>query len=166
MKKELLKKLGIRLEMDIPINELLSENFNAKLYSLNRSQAEKIHILRDIITEYNHTIPIDDKIQIKGSEDAVKVLRPLYKGFGHEECWILLVNRCNRILAREQMSKGGCSETVIDYRLIIRKALEHSASGIILSHNHPSNAPEPSIQDIQTTKEFKKACKIFGITRL
>ena len=164
MKKELLRKLGIKLNVDIPITELLSENFNAAYHSLDRRQTEQIHILRNIVTEYNQNIPIDTSKQIKGSQDAAAMLKNLYKGLAHEECWILLLNKNNKVIAKEQMSKGGMSSTAIAMKLIIRKALEHYAAGIIMSHNHPSGDPTPSDSDIDMTKLLRKACSVFDIS--
>ena len=92
------------------------------------------------------------------------MLKNLYKGLAHEECWILLLNKNNKVIAKEQMSKGGMSSTAIDMKLIIRKALEHYAAGIIMSHNHPSGDPTPSDSDIDMTKLLRKACSVFDIS--
>ena len=47
-----LEKLGLRLNHQIDLSELLSENFNPQLYGLTNEQGEKVSALRDIVTTY------------------------------------------------------------------------------------------------------------------
>ena len=56
----------------------------------------------------------------------------------HEECWVMFLNQANRLLGLSCISKCGISQTVVDVRIILQTALLAHASGIILSHNHPS----------------------------
>ena len=75
---------------------------------------------------------------------------------GHEEFWVLLLNRANYIIGKECISKGGVSGTFVDARIVFRHALEALASGIILFHNHPSGSLKPSQADKDLTKRLKK----------
>ena len=75
----------------------------------------------------------------------------------HEEFWILLLNRGNRVMAREQVSIGGVTGTVVDAKVIFKKALLGQATSIILCHNHPSGTLRPSQADIDITKKLKAA---------
>jgi len=78
------------------------------------------------------------------------MMTPLLKDLDHEECWCIYLNSSNIILGRDKISSGGINATVIDSRIIVKKAVEHLASGIILVHNHPSGNPNPSKSDIRT----------------
>jgi DNA repair protein RadC len=65
-----------------------------------------------------------------------------------------------------QVSRGGISGTVVDVRLVLREALTHYASGIILGHNHPSGNCLPSPQDTHITRKLKEAAQWMDITLL
>lgn len=79
------------------------------------------------------------------------------RDIAHEECWALFLNHANRLIGKEMISKGGMESTAIDRRIILRRALERKASGVILVHNHPSGNPYPSVEDIRQTRELGKA---------
>ena len=108
----------------------------------------------------------EEKPQILSSNDVVKLLRPLMKNLDHEECWILYLNRANRVVQRERMSIGGISSTIMDTKLIIRHALNKFACGMILAHNHPSGTPYPGTQDKKQTKILQDAAAFFDISIL
>ncbi len=100
---------------------------------------------------------------VKGSHDVFNLYRPVIADLPHEEFWITLLNRANKVRHRFNISKGGITGTVIDVRLILKKALENNASSIVLCHNHPSGNIQPSDADIQITKKLKEAGKIMEI---
>ena len=103
------------------------------------------------------TNPID-RPQITGSSDAWNVIAPILMDLNHEEFWIILLNRANKVIGKEQISSGGVAGTVVDAKMIFRTALEKGpASGIILAHNHPSGNLKPSQADIDITKKLKQA---------
>ena len=82
---------------------------------------------------------------------------PQLRDIRHEECWVLFLNHANRLIGKEMISKGGMDSTSVDKRVILRRALDRKASGIILVHNHPSGSPYPSVEDIRQTRELGKA---------
>lgn len=82
---------------------------------------------------------------------------PLLRDIRHEECWVLFLNHANRLIGKEMVSKGGMESTTVDKRVILRRALDRKASGVILVHNHPSGSPYPSVEDIRQTRELGKA---------
>ena len=82
---------------------------------------------------------------------------PLLRDIRHEECWVLFLNHANRLIGKEMVSKGGMESTTVDKRVILRRALDRKASGVILVHNHPSGSPCPSVEDIRQTKDLGKA---------
>ncbi len=98
-----------------------------------------------------------EKPQIKSSHDAHQVMAAILADLPHEEFWVAYLNRANKVIHREQISLGGVAGTVVDAKIIFKKALEQLASGIILFHNHPSGNLKPSQADINITKKLKKA---------
>ena len=84
-------------------------------------------------------------------------------GLKVEEFWVLFLNQGNFLVHKEQISKGGISQTSVDLRIILKIALEQMATGIILAHNHPSGNLKPSESDIHLTKKIKAAAKTLDI---
>lgn len=107
-----------------------------------------------------------DKVPVKSSETVYKLFHPLLGDLEHEEFWLLLLNRANKVLGRFKISQGGLSGTVIDTRIILKKALDRLASSIIVCHNHPSGNIQPSDADIRITEKIKKASEMLEIRLL
>ncbi len=107
-----------------------------------------------------------ERIKITSSHVAYELLHKRLSDLPHEEFWILLLNRANQVIKDECLSKGGISGTVVDVRLICRSAIENSASGVIIAHNHPSGQIAPSEQDKSITKKLKEGLKLFEISLL
>jgi DNA repair protein RadC len=97
------------------------------------------------------------RIKVSSPEDAYRILIPYLRDLDHEECWVIFLNKANILTGKERISSGGMEATVMDSKLIIRRALEKKATGIILAHNHPSGSAYPSTADINQTKILKAA---------
>ena len=76
---------------------------------------------------------------------------------------VLFLDRKNMLIADEVQSQGTIDHTPVYPREIVRRALEHSASAMILVHNHPSGDPTPSRADIEMTQEIVAAAKALRI---
>ena len=107
-----------------------------------------------------------NKNKITGSKDAADFFAPMLGDLNHEEFWVMLLNRGNKIIDTFMISQGGISGTVIDVRLILKTALEKMASALILCHNHPSGTMQASDADMKITKKIKNAAEIMDITVL
>jgi DNA repair protein RadC len=104
--------------------------------------------------------------QIKCSKDVAEIFQPLLSDLAHEEFWILFLNRSNKVINRMKLSQGGVSGTVTDVRLVMKKAIEYLASGIIVCHNHPSGNLSPSESDTKITQKIKEAGNLMDIQLL
>jgi DNA repair protein RadC len=100
---------------------------------------------------------------IGSSRDAYNVIKRHLVDLNHEEFWILLTSRSGKLIAKELVSRGGLSETLVDAKIIFGIALQHQASNIFLAHNHPSGNLKPSHQDIMLTKKLTDAGRILDI---
>lgn len=100
------------------------------------------------------------------SDDVVRLFRPQLGSLTHEECWAVYLTSSNRIIERQRVSQGGVQGTVVDYRLIVKRALELLATQLILIHNHPSGAAEASPQDKVLTERVAQAAALFDIRLL
>src|SRR5690606_17021356 len=103
------------------------------------------------------------KPQIESSEDAYQVLQSVYADLSHEEFWILLLNTNNRVIAKELISKGGSGVVAVDAKGVFQAVLQAKATGLILSHNHPSGSLRPSMADKQLTKKIVEGGKLLDV---
>jgi len=106
--------------------------------------------------------PVNKK-QVRSSIDIYNEMHPILADLNHEEFWIITLNNSLRILSKIKISQGGINKTVADSRIIMKKAINQLASGIILIHNHPSGNLKPSQADIALTNKLKEASKFFDI---
>jgi len=114
-----------------------------------------------------HTLSYDQSVpKISSTKTAADIGIPLLRDLCHEECWALYLNQANHIIAKERVSSGGVSGTVIDARIILKNAVTNLASGIILMHNHPSGFLRPSAQDKEQTIMLQNAASLLGIRLL
>lgn len=109
---------------------------------------------------------IPDVTQIKCSKDVADIFQPMLSDISHEEFWILFLNRSNKVINTMKLSQGGISGTVTDVRIIMKKAIEYLASGIIVCHNHPSGNLNPSESDTKITQKIKEAAALMDIQLL
>lgn len=79
---------------------------------------------------------------------------------------VLYLNNANRVLGAQVLSVGGLTGTVADIRLVFATALKTMASGLVVSHNHPSYQLKPSVQDKKLTEKLKAAGELLDIKLL
>lgn len=97
------------------------------------------------------------KPKITSSKDVFNLMQPVIGELQHEEFWVLYLNNSNKVLAKDQSSKGGLTATLVDIRLLYKRALEMTSVAIVVCHNHPSGKLKPSHADKQLTQKIKQA---------
>lgn len=80
-----------------------------------------------------------------------------------EQFRLLFLDKKNQLIADEVMNRGTVDHAPVYPREVARRALELSASALILMHNHPSGDPTPSSADIDMTRQVKSACDVLRI---
>lgn len=104
-----------------------------------------------------------EKKKITSSASVFELMQPIIGELQHEEFWIIYLNNSNKVIHKTQLSKGGITGTLVDVRLVLKTALEVSATGLILAHNHPSGTLKPSEADKQITNKLKIAAQSLDI---
>lgn len=158
--------------------ELLSQ-VNNNLNSLGKLSIPDLKKIRGIGTARAVTIAAslelgrrrklageEEVAQIRSSKEVADIFQPLLSDLIHEEFWILFLNRSNKVINRMKLSQGGISGTVTDVRIIMKRAIECLASGIIICHNHPSGNLNPSESDSKITQKIKDAGILMDIQLL
>lgn len=108
----------------------------------------------------------NDRPKVVSSGNAFDLIQGDLMDLQHEEFWVLLMNRAQRLIKKKRISEGGVSGTVADPKIIFKLALEELASGVIVVHNHPSGNLTPSQSDIELTRKLKEAGKVMEIQLL
>lgn len=103
------------------------------------------------------------RVQVNTSIDVYQAIVSQFKDLNHEEFWILLLNRANKITSRHLVSKGGQAGTIADPKIIFNIALENHAASLILAHNHPSGNLKPSQADRELTLKLRSAGQFLDI---
>ncbi len=104
-----------------------------------------------------------ERLKVTTSKEIFELMKGYFFDLAHEEFWVILLNRGNRVIRKQQISQGGVAGTVADPKIIFKAALDELACGIILAHNHPSGNITASQQDIDLTKKVKDAGKLLEI---
>ena len=107
--------------------------------------------------------PREAQTIINDSSGAYRTLAPKLAHLEHEEFRILYLNNANRVIQQSLISRGGLTGTLVDVRLVLRKALELGAVGLILAHNHPSGNLVPSEADKDITRKIQLGAKVMDI---
>ena len=106
---------------------------------------------------------IKDRKSIVCSSDVYEIFYPIMCDLAQEEFWILLLNQANKVICKTRISTGGIDGTYADVRSILREALLNRATGIILSHNHPSGNINPSESDKKLTSAIVQGAMTMNI---
>ncbi len=93
-------------------------------------------------------------------------MEPLAAGLTVEKCWVLCLNRRNRLLALQEVSSGTATSALLHPREVFRQALRHGAPAAIVAHNHPSGDPTPSGADRAVTRQLTDAGRVVGVELL
>lgn len=148
----------ILLSVDNDLNSLSKLSIEALMKFKGIGEAKAISIVSAL--EFGKRKQFTEKkeiLKIHSSKDVFNIVQPLIGDIQHEEFWALYLNNSNKVLEKFQLSKGGFTATLVDVRLLYKRALELSAVGVVVCHNHPSGKLKPSSSDIELTEKIKKA---------
>jgi DNA repair protein RadC len=153
----ILRNISLDKLLETQAEELL------KLYRLSPAQTQKIENFKSF---RKRALIKKELNQIRCSKDVKDLLMPYFIDLLHEEFFCLFLNRANKVIKIEQISKGGISGTVTDVRIILKNAILNTASGLIVAHNHPSGNLNPSESDTKITQKIKEAGNLMDIQLL
>lgn len=160
----------------IQLSEEVLNHYNGNLTELGLEKPAKLRMLHGMgiaraaviaaAMELGKRRKVEESVNIHtitGKEDAVALFKPLISELPYEEFWALYLGASNSILDKVKISQGSSTATIVDNRLIIKRALDKFATSIIIVHNHPSGHPKPSPQDEEITRKLKAAAELFDI---
>jgi DNA repair protein RadC len=106
------------------------------------------------------------KIIIGDSKSAAAYLQPQLADLKHEVFGVLYLDQSGGLKLFKIHSQGGITATIVDPRLIFKKALEEEAVSIIVAHNHPSGSLQPSKADQTLTEKIREGATLLDIKLL
>ncbi len=116
--------------------------------------------------ELGKRIRAEEKVSMNkfdNSNSVYEFMLPKIGYLAHEEFWVLYLNQALLLLKTVNVGRGGINSTIVDERVILRHALELSATQLILCHNHPSEDPHPSLPDHKITQRIANAAKVLNL---
>lgn len=117
--------------------------------------------------KYNSSLQNRPKItDVKMAHDIIMRMMDMDKIGLQEQIVVLYLNQANLVIGSSNAFTGGLTGSVVDIRIIVATALNLMATGVIISHNHPSSNLKASTQDITLTKKLKTALSYMDINLL
>lgn len=157
----------ILLEYKNNLNELGKATVNDLQKFKGIGEAKAISVISALgLGKRRKTQGVIEKKQVKSSKTVFEIFANKLGDLPYEEFWLVILNRANKIIDMKRISSGGISGTVTDIRIILKIAIEKTASSIIVCHNHPSGNIKPSNSDIQITNKLKNASELVEIPLL
>lgn len=102
-------------------------------------------------------------VELSSPQVVADYLKMRFAGLEHEEFHMIFLDAQNKVIVTERMFIGSLTQTGIYPREVVKKALEHNAAAVILSHNHPSGMAEPSRADEMITTNLKQALGLIDV---
>ena len=128
---------------------------DAVVFELKLVRAAALRLLKDEVMQ---------KPVLSSWSDLLNYCRVAMAHEPREQFRIIFLDKRNRIIADEVQQQGTVDHTPVYVREVCRRALELSASALVLVHNHPSGDPSPSQADITMTAQIVETAKGLGIT--
>lgn len=157
----------VLLDSDNDLNQLGRQPLSALTKFKGLGETKALTILAALeLGRRRQLSDVKERPVLRSSLDAYNAISGILADLPHEEFWVLMINRGCRMIGRERVSTGGVSGTVVDAKIVFKRALDSLATSIVLCHNHPSGNLRPSEADIQLTKKLKKAGEVLDIAVL
>lgn len=138
-----------RLLLEVP------EVGNAVVFELKLVRAAALELMREEIM---------DQPVLSSWQQVIDYCRVAMGYETREQFRILFLDKKNKLIADEVQGEGTVDHTPVYIREVVRRALELSATALVLVHNHPSGDTKPSRADIDMTRMIQSAAKPLGIT--
>jgi DNA repair protein RadC len=100
---------------------------------------------------------------VKSPADVAALLMPDMRYLRKEQFRLILLNTKNMLIEVKTVSEGSLTASIVHPREVFSIAVKRSCSAVLCVHNHPSGDPEPSREDIETTRRLVSVGEILGV---
>jgi DNA repair protein RadC len=158
--------LSVKLLRQFPLNKLanISSSELVRFPGIGRAKATRIAAAIELGSRLFEPSSFS-KIIIRSTEDALSHLRDIVAK-QQEYLVVFYLNARHELIMRETVGQGSLSSMLITAKEIFAPAIKSPCAAIIVAHNHPSNDPTPSDDDIGFTKRIHEAGEVMGIAML
>jgi len=155
--KALMKRFGtLNAVLDATQSELQSVS------GMGPTSAVLIRLVKELFSAYLAE-RMEGKDVLSSPSAVVDFARVKLAGLPHEAFMVIYLNVKNRVIDHEVLQEGTVDRAIVYPREIVKAALTHKATGLLLSHNHPSGDPEPSQEDKHLTRSVIEAARTVEI---
>lgn len=137
----------------------IEELFSIK--GIGLAKATQIKAVFEIGHRLSTQTPSYKSKELTDPKKVYQLIKSRLKDYHKEHFYIIVLNSRNHSIA--EVSVGSLDASVVHPREVFAEAIKNKAASVIFVHNHPSGDPEPSEDDLETTKQLTKAGKILGI---
>jgi len=131
-------------------------------HGLTRRQASRLVDALDLATRLL-VEPREERPRVTSPRDAARLVLAEMGALESEQMRVLLLDTKNRLIAAVTLYSGTVNACHVRIAEIFREAVRRNATSLILAHNHPSGAVEPSPEDIALTREVVQAGKLLDV---
>ena len=124
------------------------------------SQVRQLH---EQINTYLHKCPVAERPSINSPADGAELLKPFIGNLDHEELWVIVLDRRNRVIQLVRLYQGSVNSSQVRVGEVFRQAIIEQASAILIAHDHPSGDSCPSPDDVAVTRAIVQAGKLLDI---
>jgi len=163
-KKENVLNLASRILKDYNLKELANASISKlkAIYGISDAKAAQVIACFELGRRAEN-FRGEEKIKIRSSLDVYNLLHGKTCMLKKEAFFGVYLNTKNMVIKEETISIGSLSANIVHPREVFKSAVELSAAGVILVHNHPSGDPSPSEEDVKLTKKVAEAGEVMGI---
>ena len=133
------------------------------LKGIGKVKAIQIKALMEFSKRIASTLSSNEKVVIRCSSDVSRLLMEEMRYLKKEVFKTILVNTKNQLIKLINVSIGSLNASIVHPREVFSEAVKAGASAVLFVHNHPSGDPDPSMEDIETTRKLVDAGNILGI---
>jgi len=157
LSRELIKKFSGLNNLVLAEPEQLSE-----IKDIGIAKATSIKALGEIAKRISNAKTNSGRF-IRKPQDVYDIIKSETSGKFEEHLYLISLDRKNKVISKDLISKGTLNETLIHPREVFKKALTKNASSIILVHNHPSEELTPSLEDVKVSKRIARTGMEIGV---
>lgn len=163
---DLLRLLVSDANYSLPVDVDFLEVMESPELYLTGKKAKKVAAVQELYKRRSAAKAAQKKNNITDSKTVYNNYKHLLEFEKREKFFVLFLNRKNEVKGIFEASAGGVSGTVVDVRIIAKKAIMQLASGVIVMHNHPSGNLSASTEDHNVTKKLKETLSLFDVNVL
>ncbi len=112
------------------------------------------------------SIPIAWDKTVRDPADVARLMAPLVADLDREAFWLLLLDGKHKVTGVHTVAVGTLTSCLVHPREVFKAAVVGNAASVVLVHNHPSQQPEPSAEDVALTRRLHEAGLLLGISVL